>query len=383
MSPQLRAIAAGAKELADVAPLYLRLSLLDFSVVVRSESRAPLTWLRWFTAPCFPNDAEKQGDWQISYRCNPQAFNDFTELIQQVPCQEIASLHPDGTLLRHREYQLPDMRLLYNDGFDAYCCAWPKQRKIMLLAQRDEESARLYLARATRKLMVLHYQRGGSAVFHASAYEQDGGATLGIAYKGGGKTTLLVRHLMSGAHFITNDRALIYLQNDRPMVSGLPNIVTLRPGTLELFPKLKDRLATRRYRQVKPNADRTQYRITSAQLCRLTEATSSPGAPVRRILFLSPEAPENRPASREEARTILREAIFDYGDRPRVFFSSLYPVDQAQFRQAADALCETLIDNCSCEFQGWWEEKTEGARDRQRLSSDNRALAPSLSGGGE
>ena len=375
MEPDERNFAAAkAAELLETAGFSLRLSLRDFAVLVKSDKREPLAWLRWFLAPCFATSRTESGDWRITYRADAGHFAALARELSEYDSREIPSRVPGGRQVCHREYFVPGMRVLHNDEFGAFCFAWPERRELLLLAERDDEESRLYLARATRKLTTLHYERQGAAVAHACAFVRDGFATLGVAEKGGGKTTFLIRDLLAGADLISNDRVLLYREGGQVMVAGLPNIVTIRPGTLDLFPEMRDQFLRQHYQPLalRDKGDEL-YRITVAQLCHLTGARPAASAPVGRIVFLAADGDGGEAPSATRAAQLLKAALFDYGDRPRVFFSSLYPVEPGEFRQAADLLCDFLVNHCSCEYGNWRSAGVAEARPPSATRSARRS----------
>ena len=351
-------VQADTHELLDSSQQALGFSLRGFTIAVRSDRPEPLRWLRWFLDLHF-HAGPAAGDWQVGYRCDPNVFERLADGLSRYPSQAIPSALPDGHPLLHREYLVPGMRVLLNDEFHALCFAWPGRRELLLVSREDDEPSRFYLARAVRKLATLHHQRQGAAVIHAAVFEEAGSATLVVAPRGGGKSTYLIHHLLAGARFITNDRALLYLHRGRVMVRGLPNVITLHPGTLELFPQLRARLDRGRFRQARaPGIADGCRRITSAQLCRAIGAPTRTSAPVARIVLPSPPPAVTRLIPPDRAAGLLREAIFDYAERPRVFFSSLYPVDLAKFRRAADFICDQLATTCPCRQESWADHST-------------------------
>jgi hypothetical protein len=345
-----------AEALLAACPDALRFSLRGFSILARSEGKAPLQWLQAFMAPHFRTSPPGKADWQVGYRANEQDYENLLALLRPYPREEIPSHLPDGRPLTHREFFVPGMRVLQNDEFGALCCAWPEQKQLLIAAPADQENLRFYFARAVRKLTTLYHNSRGGVVFHAAAYEQEGATSLVIAPKGGGKSTYLIRSLLSGARLITNDRALTYLEGDKVAVRGLPNIITLHPGTFALFPEFFSRLEKGRYRQLKARGKEAgRRRITAAQLCRATGASFRTRGVISRVIFISPEF-NPAPVPPEAARALMREAIFDYAERKRIFFSSLSPVDGDAFRRQADAICERLINSCDCRYQGWVDD---------------------------
>jgi hypothetical protein len=66
--------------------------------------------------------------------------------------------------------------------------------------------------------------------------------------KGAGKTSLLIHALRArSARYVSNDRVVVPAAAGRPSATGVPTIVALRRGTLDLFPSLAARAAASGY----------------------------------------------------------------------------------------------------------------------------------------
>jgi hypothetical protein len=331
-----------------------RLVLHGFRAQVDTVSPDPLQWLCTFMSPHYRNHPAGQHNWRISYRPGTAIYSEVLTALEAVSALEIPSRIPGGRSLTHREYLTSDMRALYNDEFGAVCLAWPDEQRLAIIPSKDDEAGRLYLARAVRKLSTLYHQAHGAIVIHAAAFERDGTATLVIAQKGGGKSTYLIRELLDGARFVANDRSLLYERNGKIMVRGLPNIITLHSGTFSLFPQLFNRVTNNGYRNVlKRGVEDGRRRLTSSQLCRALNAPTKSEAPVARVIFLDPSVQVKKKLEGDSTAMLLQEAIFDYTDRKRIFFSSLSPVDWDEFRCNADSICEKIAASCQCYTQGW------------------------------
>jgi hypothetical protein len=73
-------------------------------------------------------------------------------------------------------------------------------------------------------------------LLHAAALEHCGKAVLIAGPKGSGKTTsLLYLAAASGARILANDRSLLCLRGAEIEVRGMPTVVSIRNGTLELL----------------------------------------------------------------------------------------------------------------------------------------------------
>jgi hypothetical protein len=311
--------------------------------------------------PFYQLGEAESGDWELSYLCDTQAFTLVTAALQETPYLETRARNFKRKPYLHREYHISGILLQFNDEFGAFCCAWPKQRRLLLLSPEDNESRQLFLARAARKLTVLHHQRQGAVVMHAAAFEQAGEATLVVAPRKGGKSIFLIRHLLGGAHFITNEHAFLYHHKDEIWVRGMPHVISLRRDGLAFFPKVLERLDQGSYQEIdsyKQTSDR--FSINAKQLCHLTETSFCAAAPVAKIVLISPEFEEAGVLPAQQADNLLRESVFDYPERRRIFFSSIYPLDLTSFRNQVDALVGQLTGRCEIRKQGWQKTALPG-----------------------
>jgi hypothetical protein len=134
---------------------------------------------------------------------------------------------------------------------------------------------------------------------HAAAMVVDERALVLVGPKQSGKTTLLVSALKSGrAGLLANDRVLIDAEPERPRAWGIPTLVSLRAGTLELCPDLQrdlperptllHRAELRDAETVIHPADRVprEFGLTSAQLASRLGVPIVGRAPLGGIIFL-------------------------------------------------------------------------------------------------
>ncbi|BBP44161.1 HprK-related kinase B [Thiosulfativibrio zosterae] len=83
-----------------------------------------------------------------------------------------------------------------------------------------------------------HRQRLGSLLGHASALRihNKGVAIAGLS--GGGKSTLMLKLLEKGQHFISNDRILCHATAEGIQLQGIPKQPRINPGTIVFNPRL-------------------------------------------------------------------------------------------------------------------------------------------------
>lgn len=131
---------------------------------------------------------------------------------------------------------------------------------IELLCAHLDTNFRLRLMRVLRELAMGSAQLSGGRFLHASAFAVNGKAAIITGPRTAGKTTLLSYMLAtSEAEFLCNDRLLIRGCDSSVMARGMPTIVSLREGTMEMIPEMRRIIKKRGYasnRTLQEAADR-------------------------------------------------------------------------------------------------------------------------------
>jgi len=117
-------------------------------------------------------------------------------------------------------------------------------------------------------------RRHGYFLLHAFAAVKDGQALLLVGESGSGKTTTGLRLLLDGWQLLSNDVVLLQARPDGIYALATPDMVTIRPFTLQLLPELRRFLAY-------PPADQPVV----LQAATLTDGRWASPAPVKTIYF--------------------------------------------------------------------------------------------------
>ena len=208
-------------------------------VAVETDDRDVSRWLTEFVTPWFEGCAAHPGDRVVRFTASRAAF-----AAAQRQCAA-ATTRPLACFSLDREVAtLPG----WTDGGATFAADTEmgsfyrvSAAGVEVLARPEYSRARIGLMRVVREILV----GGRRAVqrlldLHAAAFATPGGAILLAGPKQAGKTTLLTHALQSGrASLIANDRVLVDVEPGSPAVIGVPTVVSVRAGTLELFPWLR------------------------------------------------------------------------------------------------------------------------------------------------
>lgn len=168
---------------------------------------------------------------------------------------------------------------------------------VTIVSAPDNHEVRSALFSVVRELATNHAQRAGDLLLHASAFAVGRRGVVIAGPKKAGKTTLLVHALHRGSpEYVSNDRVLV-TDEASPRAIGVPTVVRMRRGTLDLFPALarsvdsagyEHRLALdevsdhREPRAASPSGAR---RVSHAQLCRTMGVAARPECVIAAVVF--------------------------------------------------------------------------------------------------
>jgi hypothetical protein len=336
---------------------------------IRVESSNPshLTWLEEFLAPQFEPTDGGSFAWRVAFAGDPERFD---AVLARGPRPDRAVLDVfalDADVVRLPAWNSEESSTtVFEDRYPAFYSVDASNRSVAILAREADRSSRIALMRVVRELAMNHALRSGGLFLHASASSFGGRGAVVTGPRTAGKTTLLVYLLSHGARFVGNDRVLVRNAEDRVTARGMPTLVAIRSGTLELFPALRDRLLASHYFSSRtldesrrmaghpaPSPVDDKIGVSPAQLLSLLDAEPQAGCDVGAILF---------PRVTAEVEAFELE-LLDAPDASRRFGSALLGVHP--WKKGADvfsipgdpepldaarlaALCDTLAGKVRC-----------------------------------
>lgn len=311
------------------------------SIGVSCDNAKDLEWLEEFLSPSFRVLKRGSHDYSVGLRRDRELWDTVRSWGPHPHGKSLDCYYLDTKTARHPVWRGPDdVEIVSDDEFDVFYIVDSSEAKITILSAKDRWMARLSIMRVVRELAMIHSQREDRMIVHGSGFMMGRRGFVIAGHKRSGKTSLLIHSLRgSGARYVANDRTLVKLDQDGARLYGMPSIVTLRPSSLKMFPRLNRQLRSRNYYpalslsearrgimgRIKPWRN-GKLNISPAQLCALLRV--EPAAPGTLSAILFPEITGKRGAirfrelSRETAAARLRGSLFRY--RSPVKFGGLF-----------------------------------------------------------
>ena len=217
----------------------------DISIRVESDDEADLHWLDEFLGPAF-EPTTSLPDWEVRLKIDPGCYQQWlsrgsngsdlvTFLLDTGEIKLPVYHHPDGSLLIHDA----QFRVFYR----IVGC------HVLLVAEKSKPRLRSALMRVVRELAMDQAQQNGGRLLHAACFAIDGRAVIITGPKEAGKTSLLSYALTTpGASYLSNDRLMLNNDGNKLLARGMPTVVSVRSGTLSLFPAFWDAAKRSRWR---------------------------------------------------------------------------------------------------------------------------------------
>lgn len=278
-------------------PQRLRLAYQGLAIEVQSAAPSHLHWLEEFLSPHFEPSAGSEPAWLVEVIEDDHGWKAM-RATGSTAVGEIDCFALDSSVVRLPLWrQERTAATVFDEDYQVFYAVERESRRVTILSPDSNPSLRTPLMRVIRELAMNHCHQLGGLFLHASCVDVDGQGVVVTGRKAAGKTTLLM-HLLGDrrSRYIANDRLLIPA-GPRPLAFGLPSVVTIRPRTLELFPRIAERLQQRGYRQQltigearvlqqppRPWGD-GRYGMTPAQLCDLLGTTPCRATRPAAILF--------------------------------------------------------------------------------------------------
>jgi hypothetical protein len=267
---------------------------------IGSDDPSHLAWLVEFLSPAFETGSES--GWDFSVELSEDSTR-YEACAKRGP--HASEVENDVFTLDSRAVRLPvwnglaEGMTLFDAQFHVFYEIPDDRRSVHLLTSTGNTAARTALMRVVRERAMSEVLRSGRLMLHASSVQIDGLGLVIAGPKFAGKTTLSTALLRSKrARYVSNDRVTIAADETPIRFRGMPSVVTIRPGTLELFPDLGQRLrssATHPRMSLceaaeSPSSGPLQwmdgrYGLSPAQWCRLLDTKPVPEAQLSALLF--------------------------------------------------------------------------------------------------
>jgi len=333
--------------------------------VVVEAAPAHVAWLEEFLGPAFERADGAEPDWRLSLREDAAAY------------RRAVDRGPAGGARTAFAFDAKDMTLtrLRSEGADEALFDPTRRlvlevayvpRAVTVLAEPGNADARIALMRVVREFCVNRAQRRGGVLLHAAALAVGHRGIVISGPKGAGKTSLLFHALRAGsARYVSNDRVVVPGVPGPPSAWGVPTIVALRRGTLDLFPAFADRAARSGY-AYRLTADEARAAgprsvafgakpdsLSPAQFCRLLDVRPVACAEIAAVVVPRVTGEPGAFALRRLAEAEVAAEIPDmlFGVRGGCFISSVFadPADPpAPDVGALAERCRDLLSRVPC-----------------------------------
>ena len=203
------------------------------AIVERDED---IQWLTEFLVPWF-DISDDIPDVEVRVTCDPERFE------QLITCghegTNVNAFMMDTKVIAHPIWNGPDEQLtLYDEKHSLFYLVTAKH--IQLIFRDHGASTRLRIMRVLRELAMGIAQLTGGRFLHASSFVANNRAAIITGPRHAGKTSLLSYILSSStADLLSNDRLLINMRDQTATLRGMPTIVSIRNGTMDLLPALR------------------------------------------------------------------------------------------------------------------------------------------------
>jgi hypothetical protein len=308
-------------------------------VAVRCPSADDLRWLEEFLAPTFrPRPPGSAVDYTVEAVVDGDLYRRLLATRPAGGLPEAVTFVLDQSVMRAPWWGLTTagQRVLADSAHEALYGVSGAAPRVRVVAPAGGRLFRGAVMRIAREIAMARAWGPAGVALHAAAFSIGGRGVVVAGPKRSGKTSLLVHCLSaSGAAYVSNDRVLVSLAGPVPVAQGMPAIVSLRHGTLALFPELARTIVCRGYRahlsiaecQAEsvapsgPSAD-GDARVSPAQLCRLLGVPMVAEASVTALLLPRVDAGSLgigwRRLPADEAASRFETVVFAAGSDVRV-----------------------------------------------------------------
>jgi len=281
---------------ASTGDLRRTFSFAGWTTALSSNDPDVLQWLAEFLSPWLTVGDEAICDYRLDFHVDRCGYEEVRGTVGTSPSRHAESFVRDGQEVLYPVWSHSDDRetMVLDDIQVIYQLARLK-RDVQILANAGAGRSRIAVMRAVRELLIVALRARGALLIHGAALAVGDRIVILAGPRHTGKTTLLLHLLLAlKGRLVANDRVFVWPENDRFVAFGVPTIVSLRPGTLEMLPAVADRLANSGFAwslaraEVGLQAAPGRPNISPAQLCDLLGVEPSPGGPLAAIVLPTP-----------------------------------------------------------------------------------------------
>jgi hypothetical protein len=213
-------------------------AFLGTTIAVTSDLPSTSAWLDEFLIPAFDPWTGDVPDFAVRIVSDPVVHEAVASSRPPGRLHEALCFALDQEIVRHPSWTVSDRTVLADERRGIFYVLAGTQVDVVVHPRSDR--LRVGAMRVIRELAVVRALSSTDRLqLHAAGLDLDGRGLLLAGPKGAGKTTLL-GYLASStrASILTNDRVILRAAERGFAIHGIPTIVTVRPGTLALLPRL-------------------------------------------------------------------------------------------------------------------------------------------------
>lgn len=285
-----------------------------------------IQWLEEFLAPWFSLSDEAL-DIELKVSQDPARYQQISEA--GPAGANIIAFMMDTNYKAYPTWNGPGQTLTFNDERRKLFCLVDNNH-VELVCQDPAICTRTMVMRIIREYAMGASQLTGGRFLHASAFAVKGLAAIITGPRQAGKTSLLSYILAnSDAAYLSNDRVLLKDIGHSTRVRGMPTIVSVREGTMNMFPGMEQTVVERRYTKnatleeckdpvvsVSPQPRRGRYSLSPSQFSAMLDAQPVKEARARVVIFPRQTriagGLELRRLDPQEARNRLEASLFGH-----------------------------------------------------------------------
>jgi hypothetical protein len=304
-------------------------TFLGTAVAIVTGDPADREWLDEFFTPAFERWSGAAADFAVRLSTTPDAARAVASARPQAPPAPADAFALDREIVALPSWRIPGGTVLDDPKFGAFYVL--RGASVEVIAHLGSTRFRGGMMRVVREIATDRALASADRLqIHAAGLVLDGRAVVIAGPKEAGKTTLLTYIAASKAvRVLTNDRAILERTATGFRVHPMPAVVSVRPGTVRLFPEVfhvpaipatasgahltlaETDAALAAHGCAGPDA---RLKLSPAQLARCLGRSLSGGAPLAAILCPEHDADPDGlavvPLSRAEAQRRLDSARF-------------------------------------------------------------------------